>query len=551
MLNPADYLLPKLKTDCFETLRNELEKAEPLSLQEQCTQFTDQIEQTLLVSEQVDANEKNWALPPQVANALLARMLPLKSLMLKLVNTSDYGLFEEVIHIIREIARKYIILRRKFKSFKDEFLSALSELIIDVSKVSDGIGDVYFSRTIYSVTREIALDTLDTQVLGSKSGYNQLTRFFWDVLRDRARRAVSGFDRDRAYDATVNLGEVGKHLAIRGIGHSASEVGGELGDIAQLCAMTGDTVTPVAVRRYLAEIFYCLLWFGGLYPNCSLPYKRMIDLYEKMLGVPSMPSMSLSIRNWMFVWDPDISKDRSLNMLVYAALFPPHHTDKITDHNLNVVENICEFLEKVQDSNHYLASLFTDHAYQIGLWLLAFVDKEITLEMTRLQQCKVPTEEQKQKAASIFFGLMRYLTDTYFDSMENKRQYIVSGEILVSILSLLALTLYLNDTHNIDVKNKICEILVQFSNRLEALQETMDYTARQNIKTFCGYLGRRGEDEIGKKIWVSADAKSDKFGSISPLYYFHHVKRPIMTFDANLFAAFDAEIFRSSGESNG
>jgi hypothetical protein len=544
MLSPADYLLPKIKDDCIKILERGLAKTEDITPQQKIEQLKEQMEQVLIVAEKVDPKEEKWAVPSQISNEMFMKMLPLKSIAMKLIETSDYEVFARVIQTIRDISIIYFEQRQSYKSFHDTFLFSLSETLTDVIKMAENSSNVYFTRILFGIVRDIALSTLTVQVLGYKSGYNYLTKPLSSILKERAQVAIFKRDRDRAYDATINLGDIGKRLAFVGAGHSASEIASELGQIAKLCATVNDTVTLVPVRSSLAEIFFYLFWNRKLYPNYDMPYKKMLEVYKIMLHIPVDAGTALSIGDPLFAWNADLSQDRSLSTLVYAALFSPNNDDNVIEYNLEEVRNIVVFIEKHHGRNNINTTHFTQHLYQIGLWLLAFIDPEVTLEMILSQQAVTPTNKNKEKAKGILINMLDYFTNTYFECLEDKKKKnIKEGEFLFSFLSLLCLSIHLDNTHNLGLTKGLNLILEELNKKVNSLKCEIDWTARESIRMFCDYLDKIGKKEIAGKIWTITTDKSENYGSINRLSLFDHIKRPIVTFDSNLFTRFDKEIF--------
>lgn len=543
MLNPADYLLPKIKDDCIKTLKRGLSKTGDITPQQKIEQLKEQMEQVLLVNERVDPKEKKWAVPNQISNEMFVKMVPLKSMAMKLIESSDYEVFAKVIQTISDISTTYFQERQSYKSFHDSFLFSLSETLTDVIKMAENSSNVYFTRALFSTVRNIALSTLTIQVLGYKSGYNRLTQQLCSILEERARVAVLKKDRDRAYDATINLGDIGKNLASMGSGHSASEVVSELSQIALICAYKNDKATLVPVRNSLAEIFFYLLRNRKLYQNYDIPYKKMLEVYQIMLDIPVDAGTASSIGDPLFAWNADLNQDRSLSTLVYVALFSPNIDDNIIEYNIEVVRSIVEFIKKNYGKNGINTAHFNQHIYQIGLWLLDFIDTKITLEIILSQKAMIPTDKNKEKAKGILVNILNYISNTYFDCLEDKKKNINKRELLLSFLSLLCLSIHLDNTHNLGLTEDLNLILEELNRRMNLLKCKVDRTARESIGMFCIYLDKIGRKEIAEKLRLITNEKSERYGKIDRLFFFDYIKRPIVTFDSNLFVRFDKEIF--------
>jgi len=80
--------------------------------------------------------------------------------------------------------------------------------------------------------------------------------------------------------------------------------------------------------------------------------------------------------------------------------------------------------------------------------------------------------------------------------------------------------------------------------RIENKKKSIDETEHANYLCFASFLKRVGYNSIADKISCQADKiKNGRGGSINGLYYVNHIKRPISTFDENLFAQLDKDIF--------
>jgi hypothetical protein len=545
MLNPSDYLLPKIESECARILKKGLREKQTLDAQQKLQQLDEQMQQVLLVTEKVDPNEKYWKVSRSITDELLRKVLPLKSMAMKLIETSDYEVFEGVVHTIERISATYLKERQNYKSFHDAYLFSLSETLKDILKTAEMHGNISFTRLLFSTVRNIAVSTCAVKVLGRNSGYNHLTQPLCLLLQDRAQTAVLKGDKDRAYDSTADLGDIGIRLAVTGTGHSAGEIVLQLGRIAALCDLKNDTITLVPIRKSLADIFFFLLWNRKLYGNYHLPFKKMFEVYEIMLNIPVDAGTALSIGDPLFSWNPDLNQDRGLSTLVYAALFSPYSDDRIVEHNLDVVNDIIGFIRKGRAKKNNINTIsFIQHLYQVGLWLLAFIDKEITLEMTITQTATIPIDKNKKEANKILLNVISYMADAYFESIKNKEK---EEELLFSCLSLFALTLHLDKAHNLGLTQGLDGLLENFAEKMQLVQQQIDLTDTVNIRHFCNFLKRVGKKAIADKIQATVKTKKT-CGDIYELFLFNRIKRPIVTFDASLFARFDREIFGENGE---
>ncbi|GAH48066.1 unnamed protein product, partial [marine sediment metagenome] len=275
-------------------------------LQQKSNQISEQMTQVLLVHEKIDPKTDKWKIPDDIAEKVHEKMAPLKSMAIKLMKTSDYEIFNSTIYTIRDISISYLQIRQDYKTFYDHYLFLLAETFKDLIKNAERYNDINFNRNIFKAIRDIALSTLSVQVLGSKSGYNNLVSPLSSIFQEIIREAVIKIDLNRSYDTAKYFGEIGEKLAIVGAGHSASDIANQLSEIAKICIKLNDITTLVPIRKSLAEIYYNLLRYRKIYPNYDFPYKKMLEAYNVMLNIPLDSGTALSIGDPIFGWNPDL-----------------------------------------------------------------------------------------------------------------------------------------------------------------------------------------------------------------------------------------------------
>lgn len=544
MLNPAEYLLPKIKEDCLRALKDGLKKPCELTSEEQRLQLEQQMKKVMLVRERIDPKKEKWAVPREIIDQIVEKISPLKTVITKLMQASDYETFEKAVDKIGDVSVEYFKERRDYRNPDDDFLFWLGEALQDVVRMAGHNPNVYYSRKLFTTIKTIAFSTLPVKVYGYTTGRNDLTGAFSGILRESAQANVLKCDRDRAFDAVTNLGYVAEQLAVKGFSTSASEIVSELVQIALLCQTTGDTIVPVPIRRSIAETFFCLTYTKRLYPSFDLLYKDLIEAYEIMINIPVPVGVALSKGDPLFGWDPDLTRDRSLSAFVYASLFSPNHDDDAINHNLDGVHRIIGFLQKHHDKNLDTGWRFTDLLYQIGLWLLAFIDKDVQMELTLLSAGTIPTESNQKKAESILVDVIRYSVTDYFQCVTRKRKNILSmGNVLHAALSLVYLTLHWNKAHSLNLGQNIDSLLGLLEEQIGKLTQAIDYDVYQSFQIFCEFLKRMGHPDRANTIHEKARvAWNQKYGTLS-LDLPHIIKRPIVTLKLRFFSQLDTEIF--------
>ncbi len=544
MLDPAEYLFPQIKDDCIRTIKHGLKNPRPLTVQEQQAQLEQQIKYVISTPEEIHPKDEKWAVPGEVIYEVLKKMAPLKTVSMKLISASDFEAFEKAIGSIRDISITYFNERRNYKNPDDDFMFSYVESLRDIVRTARHNPNVYFCRCVLQAIKDMALSTVLVNVYGSLTGRNDLAYAFSGVLNESAHITVIGMDRDRTFDAVANLGRVAEGLASRGVCMTAADIASDLAYIGKLCKVAGDTVTPVPLRRSLAEIFFLNLWNRRLFPYSEIAFKKLIETYEVMIDIPVPPGAALTHGNPIIDWNADLSKDRSLSTLVYAALFSPNHGDDILNYNLDVVLSIVHFIEKHHDKSIEIGMMYTNLLYQIGLWLFAFIDKEIQLELTMLPVGTIPSERNQKKAKSILADLIKYSLITYFKCVNKQTKNIVdTRNLLHASLSLLYLELHWDSKHSLYLNQEIESILGLLEDGIGKISERIDYNAYQSFQILCQFLNRLGQPERAKAIQQKVQAAWNTKYDTSSHGILHIIKRPIVTFNYNFISQLDTEIF--------
>lgn len=542
IMSPVYYLLPEIKKDCISTIRYGLKKKNDITLQQKRNQINEQIKQVSLVHEKIDPKTDKWEIPDNISEKVHEKMAPLKSMAIKLMKTSDYEIFNSTIYTIRDISISYLQIRQDYKTFYDHYLFLLAETFKDLIKNAERYNDINFNRNIFKAIRDIALSTLSVQVLGSKSGYNYLTTTLSSIFHEIIREAVIKIDLNRSYDAAKYFGEIGEKLAIVGAGHSASDIANQLSEIAKICIKLNDITTLVPIRNSLAEIYYNLLRYRKIYPNYDFPYKKILEVYNAMLDIPLDSGTALSIGDPMFGWNPDLSEDRSLSSLIYIALYSPNINKKILKYNIEEVDRIVKFILDNEEKDNINTNNFQLYLYQIGLWLLAFIDNKITSRMILFEFKKIPKEEDKETVKVILSNIIKFIQNRYFNSLNGSKKTFDEEELLHSLLSIMSLALYLESKHKIDFNDHIFPILKDFNEQLKSIECELSLTTYNNIERFCIFLKKINQTEISQQLNKIYSEKKININRIDPLNNFDIIKRPIIAFENRLFVEFDKNI---------
>ena len=109
------------------------------------------------------------------------------------------------------------------------------------------------------------------------------------------------------------------------------------------------------------------------------------------------------------------------------------------------------------------------------------------------------------------------------------------------------LLIYLNNKHGLGLADDIGNLLFEMIRRMTSSRESIDETEHASFLVFSSFLKRVGYDSDAEQVRGQADRlRKGRGRSIDRPYYVNHIKRPIVTFDSNLFEQFDKDIFGTS-----
>ncbi len=536
--NPANFLFPDIYNECKKHILNNItnKKVAKKSLHTKIQEIDETIEQVINVHEKVEGSVDKFVVDSKIIADLISKMLPLKTVMVYLMNKGDYETFVRAIDTFRDINCLYFTSRREYRSYNDSLMSSIYDTFDDLLKVGERTNNLLFMRELLRVIKDIAVSTISVNVIGANEGSNNLTRYLCRLLKDTIDRNVVIGKQDAAFEGAKYLGEIAVVLASKGLGYSAAQICSDLADIAVLAIKSGRLIITYPARNAMARIFYAAVYNRKLFINYDYPHDLIIKSYKKVLDLQDHIPIS-GTHNPLIEYTSDMLSDLSLSSIVRVALFSPKNNDKEVKYNIDVIRNIIEMMERYSKKSEYIAHFFVDQFYQISLWLLAFLDEKISLELLIYQkEIIIPTKENKDKVSHVLFSLIKYLINRLPEEHAD-------AEILNIILSDLYLLLHFNRLHGLNLDVRIEEVIVELIDKLNAVKNSLRYTLCFNLILFCSYLKIIGKEDSAKRLKELVASLQHSNLSIDYLYKLDFVKRPISTFDSNFFAQIDKEIF--------
>lgn len=550
MLNPCDSLFPSIYKECKVYIKRNVSKKRKKidkDINEKGRELKEIMDQILVTSEKVSGAIEKFKIHDYVINGLAERILPLKSVIISLIMKGDYETFVRAINTFRDVNINYFMARKEYRSYLDSLMFTTYETLEDFIKVAETSANIYFMREILRVAQEVALSTVGVNVIGINRGGNNLTLNLCNLINDSIKRNILLDRVDAAYEGARYLGNVGEILARGGLAKSAAKVCDDLADVVVRSVKLGKSYITYPAINGMAKIFYNALYNRKLFPNCDRSYNKMIESYKKVLNVQditSIISISSDLYNPIIQYSVDMMEDISVNALVRTGLFSLENDDKEVEHNINAVNSIIEMMKEFHNKDHIISDFYTDQLYQISLWLIAFLDENIVVDLLIYQRvANIPTVENKKKVTFILFELIKYFSDIFLQSMADREVKVDTEEIGNIILSDLYLLLYLNKEHSIGLENEIENAINYFLDKLSAAGDKISYTMAENLRLFNSYLGKLNYDKEKRKISKVISSLKHGVLNIEREYLLDYVRRPIVTFDQNLFIKIDREIF--------
>ncbi|MGH7485011.1 MAG: hypothetical protein ACREMY_05300, partial [bacterium] len=446
-------------------------------------------------------------------------------------------------------ASEYLEQRSAFLSCEDDFLNDLTVRISDLASVVRGIGHETMLTYVWRLERAVAVAASRLPTLGTRQGYCLLPTVLLTELRESVRREIMAQRFESAFQGIRAVGDVGRVLAAQGHCHASARVAEYMAQTVALAAKLGRDEIVLIAKIQLADVAFISINTRHPVVNGDLAFESIVEAYENVLTLAGGGTFQ-SGDDPITGWSVDILTDRSISSLVRVALFPLDDSDDVATENLELSRRLIELMTTVFVENRYLQSSFASQLYQAALWLVALTDRDLTLELVLgRQEVTLPNERNLAAARDQLLDLIRWHVRTYLRALRREGQEIGhQGELLLSVLSLLALVIQSKRWAEAEGQRKIEDIMLQ---EIGDLGKTLDqYTFQpdwSSLARFASFLSReRACPRVRRRIVaLLRKARRGVIASGLSLYEFDRLRRPIVSFNSTLFATLDRRIFPS------
>jgi len=336
---------------------------------------------------------------------------------------------------------------------------------------------------------------------------------------------------------------------MKGYIQSAAYLCGDLARYVEISSKIGQTPVNYLAKQYMAEIFFQALDHRVLFVNYYYPYRQMIESYDKVLSLKNQQA-TVGLTDPISWWDADVLKDRSISSLVRVALFPVNDDDNAIYYNLDVVEQLIKLMKKYYLGDFILQTSFTSQMYQIALWLIAFINKDIALEfLVYRNTVKIPTLNNIEKAVRVLFDLLDWFFDMFSRAFNDTQNRILErSELLNNLLSVYYMLIHFNKVHNLGLSTKLDKCMSKHLAFTKNKLSTMRLFDEEwgSLTFFSDYLRKQGSyPKHQRRLAAYLKLAGYRYVREHDLHLLDHIKRPIVTFRQGVFTDLDKQIFKS------
>jgi len=549
LLNPQESSLisiqKKAKIDLIRLFKK-LKKREK-SPEEKIRELEEMMRQTLNTFEKADPKNEFFQIPKEFLHQVRREIKILKEMAIRFIQREQNEMFESAMNAIGDVVKYYLKLRKDYMSNTDDFLIDTSEDFNDLLKLCEKSANIYYLRILWREVADVSIASLDVKVIGTKEGYHYLPFCFTELIRKAMLKHIIMKKTDSAYEAARFLGEIGLNMTIRGYIKTGAQICKYLSDNIYIALRIGETAFPYIAKQYMAEIFYQSLNNRILFTNYDHPYHQMLESYEKVLSI-SGQTIAIGLSDPIIWYEADMLKDFSISSLVRVALFPQNDSDDIISKNISVIRRLIGLMKRNYLKDYFFQSSFTNQLYQSALWLIAFIDKEVSLELlVYYNSVNIPIAENIRKATELIFDIIDFAFDKYIQSIVDQNLKIMERtELLNIVLSIYYLLIYFDAKHDLkltdQLKGSLFEKIRIIKGKIKSL--SLDDVEWANLELFLRYLTKISFDKVLQRK-LNVILKISGFRSVSKYEpdLLDYIERPLVTFKSDFFNSIDKDIF--------
>lgn len=568
ILDPRRHLVPALEARTYRDILRTFQRltSTPRTLEQRAADLRTAMDQVVATGGEFDKDNPNIEVTESDLRAILGDLALLKQLLNALIQRSDAVSSQAVADAIRRACGRYFRARATYQSFIDPLVIVMARDLSNLLRTARSRRDREVESILLDVLRDLSIASLVTRPLGSTRGYHSLSAPLVDAVKEHAQLALAEGHMEGAFDAAQRLGAVAAAMATSGFSQTAVNHARDLSKLSLAATEKGFAAVALVARQGLAEILFRTLAHRTLAAGMDQPVSALLDAYKSLLDVEAATTAvwMIGLDDPIAKYDPDMLKDRSLSSIARAALFPVvavegQELDRVVGMNLRAVEKIIDLVDRYATRKGIAQPFFVDQLYQIFMWLVAFVDAEVTLELLiYYRQITLPSEANLQTAKELIVDILTRHVDWQTAAMKREGSITTyPDKVTVNLLSIWLLLLQRNKGDRLGLRALLDEVANQALASLRmAAKARLDVSAtdRFNLLVVCRFLEARRLYPTLRR-WLrnatSRLARIDPFDGFDNFEALTHIRRPLVTFDSTLFARWDEEIFGPRGRRDG
>lgn len=554
LLDPNYYLLPAIRDDikseikkCFSAIeKKELTDIEKISV------LKEMMVEALYGGEEIQPDEKHYKVYRKDVQPIFNKLLLLKDLSFQYIRTNQIELFRNTVEHLRDCIYEYIKYRKDFVSSHDDFLIDLSLEIKDIILIANKENNIHYQRIIWQLVKQVSLQTCDLKPTQTDS-YNLFAQPYVDMLVENYF-VLNQTNRDSAFEISRTLGEISLIFANKGLINSTSLIAQKVYSISLHSNSKNIIEITYITRSHLSEIFKSIIMNGGLDSDFEFVADEMLEIYKNILENCS-PIHSPALKDGIFWYDADVTKDTSIAALVRHLLFPMKYKD---DRDYDYFQIRAEKI--VKELQHQITYAiwkkpntqisFITQCYQIGIYYLAYLHHQVATDILIYDPIiTIPSGIQKQRIEENYNTLL----DFYFSAITklwlgeeidlHKRD-----DFIHSFLSLIILDFQWSKIYNSERLSKIKNTLNVFFEKI--VRDLENIKIERDVLYALLLIGKilskeLNYEHLGRKIRYLSHLgmRLDSSPYFSIRNRINHIKRPMHTFNQNIFIEIDKKVF--------
>ena len=555
LLNPLDFLLPALEKSINSSILESFDSVEAKQQTdvEKLQILDDMMQQAILTAEQVEPSTETYRISRADIAGAFEQIITLKEFAARSLREGQSHVFKACLESLQRCVSVYWERRKDYGSAFDNLAMDLADEIKDIISVADSSSNIHGHRAIWRFIANTSIDSLRITAIGGQSADHTIAKPLQSLIESHVYEDLAAKRIDSAYESIRALGQIGTAHANSNYISSAAYLAKAIAERALFAELHGQSVVSSIGKTYLAEIFFRMIANRRSFTNYDQPYTHVVECYDAIMEKGN-PPIGIGGNDPIFWWNADFFQDRSISSLVRVCLWPngtgdEDEYDRLVAANLDVASELLELMQKHFDKDGTTQSSYSGQLYQSGLWLLAFVYHEISMDLLLVAgEIQIPKYSNADRANRLLDEIMNWMTDRILRDWKDRADHLMHrSEMLHGLLSLAYLRVHFAATYGrgereaLQCLKDIVTGAIGDRGAIDASGEELDA-----LYKFGKYLtGLQPYRRIGRRLTFLNRAairtrRPRGWGRMREIAF---IKRPIVTFDARHFEAWDAAIF--------